>query len=395
MSTSSRRTAKTVNEPCGALFNPALRITLTLGRSTRRPSGVLRNGVAALVVFLTFLVAVPARCEDSAEESTGSDRVVVQPRTGSGGNETLRGVIEESTGARITLREAGGRRVRVIPLSDYRVVELRTTFVPAHERGLAALARHDLSVAESELAESLDAESRRWVRREILAARVRIALVRDDQPLAARLFLSLYESDSTTPHLRLIPLKWTTGDPPENCVRPARDWLASTRPAARLVGASLLLERPDHAAEAIAALQSVAASEDRRLAELAAAQLWRPDLQAARLSDLQLERWEKRVSQLPVELRSGPAFLLGRAYSTRSQGELAAAWFLWPATVGGVECELAAQGLIEAGGCLARIGQSAEAIRLWREVQSRFPDSTWAQTAADRERREREAGAGP
>jgi tetratricopeptide (TPR) repeat protein len=325
----------------------------------------------------------------------GGDRVVVRPRLGTGGHQTLRGVIEDSTGARITLREAGGRRVRVIPLSDYQVVELRTTFVPAHERGLAALARRDLPAAESALAEALDDESRRWVRREILAARVRIALVQDNQPLAARLFFSLYESDSTTPHLTLIPLKWTAGDPPTESVRPARDWLASTQLAAQLVGASLLLEHPEYRAEAVKTVQSVAAGEDRRLAELAAAQLWRPDLQAARLSDLQLQRWEQRVSQLPPELRSGPAFLLGRAYSTRSQGELAAAWFLWPATVGGVEGELAAQGLIEAGGCLARIGQSAEAIRLWREAQSRFPDSTWARAAADRERLERETGAGP
>jgi tetratricopeptide (TPR) repeat protein len=393
MSTSSRPSAN----PSPPLDRSSSHIREHRARSTNlftdRFPGLWRW--ASLILLL--LAPVPTQGEEPVEAGSGGggDRVVVRPRLGTGGHQTLRGVIEDSTGARITLREAGGRRVRVIPLSDYQVVELRTTFVPAHERGLAALARRDLPAAESALAEALDDESRRWVRREILAARVRIALVQDNQPLAARLFFSLYESDSTTPHLTLIPLKWTAGDPPTESVRPARDWLASTQLAAQLVGASLLLEHPEYRAEAVKTVQSVAAGEDRRLAELAAAQLWRPDLQAARLSDLQLQRWEQRVSQLPPELRSGPAFLLGRAYSTRSQGELAAAWFLWPATVGGVEGELAAQGLIEAGGCLARIGQSAEAIRLWREAQSRFPDSTWARAAADRERLERETGAGP
>ena len=326
-----------------------------------------------------------------ADDPTTLERVVVRPRgEPSAPTTTYTGEIEESLGTRVVVREQSGRRVRNLSLDEYEVVELAARLSEKHRQGVAAFGAGDWGAAETALADALETEPRRWVRREILVVRCRVALAREDHLGACTHFLKVYESDPATPSLRLIPLKWTGGAGDPAVVRAARDWIDAPSAIARLMGASHLLEEPGRSEEAVATLSLLSRHDDRRIATLAGLQLLRRDLAGNTLSDLQLERRRQQVWSLGDDFRGGASFLLGRALAARSQAEAAAAAFLWPATTGRAEGELAARGLLEAGSELNQVGQTGDAIRLWREVVARFPKTSWSQEAADLERQARE-----
>lgn len=327
----------------------------------------------------------------AADDPAAMERVVVRPRgEPAAATTTYAGEIEDALGTRIVVREQSGRRVRNLSLDEYEVVELVARFSEKHRQGVTAFAAGDWVTAEASLAEALDAEQRRWVRREILLLRCRVALAREDHLGACTHFLKVFESDPTTPALRLIPLKWTAGTADPAVARAAKGWIDAPSAIARLMGASHLLEEPGRSDEAVATLSLLARHDDRRIATLAGLQLLRRDLTGNPLSDLQLDRRRQQVWSLVDEFRGGASFLLGRALAARSQSEAAAAAFLWPSTTGRAEGELAARGLIEAGIALHQVGQTGDAIRLWREAVARFPKTSWSQEASELERQARE-----
>lgn len=322
---------------------------------------------------------------DSSEE-----RVVVRPRGDStAAATTFAGEIDDATGTRIVLREPTGRRVRNLSLEEFDVVEIVARLSEGHRTGLSAFTAGDWSAAETALAVAQEAESRRWVRREILTLRCRIALAREDHLAACTHFLKVYESDPTTPQLRLIPLKWTSGATDAAVARAARMWIDAPQAVGRLMGASHLLDDPTRGNEAVATLTLLSRHDDHRIAVLASWQLFRRELSIGPIADLSLDRRRQQVLNLAADVRPGPSHLLGRALAARSRSESAAAAYLWTATTGGAEGELAARSLLEAGVALNKVAQTGDAIRLWREAATRFPKTSWAQEATDLEQQAR------
>ncbi|MFN0056321.1 MAG: tetratricopeptide repeat protein [Planctomycetales bacterium] len=313
-----------------------------------------------------------------AANADAQDRVVLR-RGGFSGRITASGTIEDYTGTEITLRAVPGDAVRRYPSAE--VVAIETQQTEPHERGLALLGEQRIEEALREFELALKKEPRAWMRREILALLVQNSSRRGDMAAAGSRFLALLKSDPTTRHFRLIPLTWDGAALAAGVRGEAKTWLSGKVEAARLMGASWLLEDAESSMAAKAALRELATSTDKRIQALAQMQAWRRDVALGQLSELQLTRWQERVDALPVELKGGPSFLLGRAYAQRHDYELAAATWLWLPLVDDHDVRLTARACLEAGIALHKVGQRAEAHSLFREVRRRFADTESAEEA--------------
>jgi tetratricopeptide (TPR) repeat protein len=153
----------------------------------------------------------------------------------------------------------------------------------------------------------------------------------------------------------------------------------------------LLLRDPSSEAPAREALRKLSKSTDRRIQALAQFQLWRNEVAAGAVNELQIVHWQNRVDELPSSLRGGPCYLLGRAYAGRRDYEMAAAAYLWLPLVDDTDYRLAARACLEAGLALARIGQQAEAQALFYETNRRFVSTSAADEAGELLRQARES----
>lgn len=308
------------------------------------------------------------------------DKVVLQ-RGGLGGRMTISGAVEEYTGEQVVIRGDSKEPPRTYPGSE--VIEIQTTRTASHTRGLERLADGDVSEAVRELETALKKEPRAWVRRDVLATLVRCRLRQGDYVAAANRFLVLYQSDATTRHFGLIPLVWA----PEPISREARDearsWMAGAVEPARLIAASLLYDDPDWGKQARAELKRLSSSADPRVRVLAQMQAFRGEVATGNPGALQVSNWQRRIDELPDDLRCGPMYLLGRAYAARHDYELAAATLLWMPLIDDHDYRLAARACLEAGVALEKIGQRAEARTLFLEVAVRFAEAPFADEARE------------
>jgi signal peptidase II len=325
-----------------------------------------------VLIFAGLLVAAGAR------SAPGQDKVVL--RHGNlGGKMTISGTVEDYTGEQITIRDESGKTRRVYPGSE--VIEIETTRSLPHTRGLESLADGQVEQAIAELETALKNEPRAWVRRELLATLVRSGLRRGDYASAGDRFLLLVKSDPTTRYFGIIPLIWAPESISRETREEARSWMAGTLEPGRLIGASLLADDPDWGKDARAEIKRLSSSGDPRVRMLAQVQAFRAEVAAGNLSRMQLAQWQRRVDELPEDLRAGPCYLLGRAYSVRHDYELAAATLLWVSLVDDHDFRLAARACLEAGLALDKIGQHAEANTLFSEVRVRFAGTPFADEA--------------
>ncbi len=323
--------------------------------------------VAALL-FLIWLS--PALAED---------KVVLQLE-GSTSQVTLGGTIMDYTGSALSILLRSGGTPKSYPAAQ--VIQVRTSQGEAHQQGLKLFAEKHIGEASVAFQRAMAIEKRTWVRREILALRIRCALWMSDYSAAATQFLSLVNSDPETRHFKLIPLRWTPTRLDAGTKNNAGVWLSAENEVARLIGASLLLNDQRYGEAAESELRLLAASSDPRVRYLARAQAWRPQLRATDISHLILARWAAQIKTMPEELRGGPYYLLGRGHMLRRENELAATAFLWIPLVYDFDHQLAARACLEAADALAAIGQTDEATTLFREVQQDYADTTFAQEAA-------------
>lgn len=326
--------------------------------------------------LLNFCVAI---CVVAAASGVlAQDKVVLQ-RPNLSSRLTISGLVEDYTGVEVSIRTEAGEPPRTYPSAE--VIEVQTVQIEAHTQGLKLLAEGQVDEAIRELETARKKELRTWVRREILAAIVRSGLRRGDYVLAGSRFLALVKSDPTTRHFRTIPLAWA----PETISHDARDearlWIQGPVEAGRLIGASLLYDDAESGPEARGVLKKLASSTDSRIRSLAQMQAWRAEVFGGNPGRLQTAQWQRRVDELPEDLRAGPAYLLGRAYAMRHDYELAAATLLWLPLIDDHDFRLAARACLEAAAALEKIGQHAEARTLLNEVTQRFADTPFADEA--------------
>jgi len=320
--------------------------------------------LAALV--LAGFTAGGSRC------ALAQDRVVVLNES-TGSRMTYNGVVEEYNGRELVLRPAVGQGLRQFPAKQ--VLEVRTVRVRSHEDGRRLLADHRGREAAVALDQAFKDESRRWVRRDILALLIRCSLFEGDYRLAGTRFLLLVGNDPETRHYGLIPLAWRPGRVGPGLVSEAREWRSRGSDTASLLAASHLLNDSKWRPTARNDLKRLASSTDRRVRSLATALLWRPSVESGRVSPSELAGWNRQLRTMPEPLRGGPYYLIGRAHASRFEHEPAAAAFLRTSLVYDHDHHLAARATREAALALLECGRDRAAVTLIRDLQVRFPDS--------------------
>ena len=307
------------------------------------------------------------------------DQVILQTE-GTSSRLTLPCQIVDYTGERITVQFKGGPTQKTYPSEQ--VVEVRTAWLESHELGRKLLAERKLDDAAKALQSALVVEKRGWVQREILASLIRCSLRSGDRASAGTRFLKLLDSDRTTRHFGLIPLVWASEQVPGAAKAQARIWLTTQESdTARLLGASLLLDDANLGETAAQELLALQRGTDDRVRSLAQAQSWRLKLRALEISDLELNRWDTRLREMPATLRGGPSYLLGRGWAMRREHDRAATSLLWVTLMDDSDPRLAARASVEAAESLKRLGQPDDARRLLQDIATRFPDTEFGEAA--------------
>lgn len=310
---------------------------------------------------------------------SAQDRAILQPSGNSASRIILRGTVEDYTGKQLRIRLNNGQPPRAYPAEA--VIKVETQQTREHQRGQQLFDERKIAEAATELEAALVREDRAWVRRDILALLVRCALHDGQYVRAGSRFLALIQSDRTTRHFSLIPLAWAPIELTAELRSEAETWLRSEEPVARLMGASFLVVDPQRREAAEGALNLLCSNPDRRVRELAQAQVLRLKLQKTELNRLELERWQVRIEEMPEDLRGGPYYVLGRAHLARRELERSAALMLWVPLVYDHDRHFAARACLEAARSLGVIGQQEAAAALYVELTDRFAGTPSAREA--------------
>ena len=335
---------------------------------------LMRVSTHAVLVIITAIAFV------ATSDLSAQDHVVLQLEAQSG-RLIVPCQILDYTGKTITVQLKSGTNQRTYPSEQ--VIEVRTAWLDAHERGRKQLAERRVEDAVKSFQEALVSEPRIWVRREILSSLVRCALRQGDRATAGTRFLMILESDRTTRHFGLIPLVWAPESVSGSAKSQARVWISQQdSDAARLLGASLLLEDSQLGESVQQELAALQRSSDERVRQLAQAQSWRLKLRTLEASDLELQRWDDRIQKMPTSFRAGPSYLLGRGWAMRREHDRAATALLWLPLMDDTDPRLAARAGYEAAESLRRLGQTADARRVMQEIATRFPDTEFGEAAS-------------
>jgi tetratricopeptide (TPR) repeat protein len=316
----------------------------------------------AIALLLIFSAALPAQ-----------DTVYLSKN--GGGRTKISGRIVDYGGMGLSLELPGGRSL-TYPAAE--VTKIETKYTPEQIAGDQALQQGRWKDALVQFQKAMESEPRRWVRRQLVARWVECYQALGQPDRAGEAFLLLLRDDPQTLYFACIPLAWLPRQPDPRTEQLAGQWMARPEPAAVLLGASHLLSTSQRAA-ALDRLKKLATDADRRVALLAAAQIWRTEL--SRADDDALARWDRTIEKLPEPLRAGPYYVLGSARLQRQHYQQAALAFLRLPILHSHHRALAAQALLEAGQAAEHFDPSA-AVRLYRELLEKYPDQQRAVTEA-------------
>jgi tetratricopeptide (TPR) repeat protein len=352
--------------------NSPLAVSRTVCKASLQLSrcGIIVGGVlaAACAVF------IPSAHADTKQTDTVhfSERGTVRQ---------VKGTITDFNGQGMRILSPSGQE-RVISAENVTRIETRRT--PAQRAArLAAKAGQNAKAASTyyRLLQSA-AESRGWVRREILNELV-LALRADGKYFqASKVFLALLGEDPGTPYFNAIPLVWTGGRTllPQ-AESTAIEWLGSQRAAERFLAGSLLLGSKN-AQQAERVLEALKDSKREPMASLAAAQLLRLRLPQATEKDIQACR--QTINRLPLSLRGGPYYILGKLYAARGKNREAAVAAMRVPILYSEDPNLAAESLLTAGKSMIQSGLVEDGQRIYSELINTYPQSTAANDAKQR-----------
>jgi tetratricopeptide (TPR) repeat protein len=305
-----------------------------------------------------LLSLTAAAAEDIVIAASASDPAVRVRRTGE---------IVDYTGIELKLRTTLGT-VERIPAG--RVKEIQSTWLIEHEAGRVAHTKGEPDEAIARLVEAKALERRPWAERQIRADLVTVYLEAGRIEDAGDEFLAIVARDPETMHFAIMPIAWRAAPPVAAIERHATGWLENAQsPVARVLGASWLLAGPTRAA-AIAELEKLAESGDPRIAGLAAIQLWRTKLVAAKPAEI--AAWKSHLEKLPAEIQAAGWYVLGELHARAGQHEVAALAYLRVPLVFRTQRAMAADALLAAGEQLEKMSQHEQAAGLYREILRDF-----------------------
>ncbi len=312
------------------------------------------------------------------DSSCAQDKIEVRPDHHVG-QATLPCTILDFTQSEIKVKLLPSGTVKIYPSSQ--IVKVHTPQTEQHQQGLEQLNNEEYKKAIDSFSEALNIENRLWVRREILALMTKAALALGDNLKAAHRFQIMVENEPDARSFDLIPLDWDIKETLSPARNAAHNWLTEQDEVKQLIGASILLTAPDYQAQAEAALRSLATSPHVNIQQLARSQLWRLRLRAGDISLMELQRWERNLNQIPEHLRAGPHFLLGIGYAMLERHGQAAASFLWIPLADNSNPQLSAEASLKAADSILAMGQTNNALRLYRETAARYSKSPARQMA--------------
>jgi hypothetical protein len=270
-----------------------------------------------------------------------------------------------------------GDREQKIPFAQ--IVEVRTALEPLAATGDQLLAERKYELAFEAYGKGLEASTPAWMRRRLLAGRIKSAVPMEAWSQAADDFLAMVASDPRTQYFGVIPLNWTSSHADAAVVRRIPTWLKSNNRLERLIGASLGLTDLNRDA-ALKVLQNLSSDDDPRIAALAQAQLWRVETKFERAV---LTRWTTQVNSMPEDLRAGPHFVLGYAWA-QVDPEQAVLQLMRVPVLYGERFDLAARALLQAAELLLKLNRADEARIVLQEIVDRHEASGEADAAAER-----------
>jgi len=343
------------------------------------PNPFVAAFLQAAFTIAVFLVSQRASCDEPRFRSdlpfAGTDTISVLNERGK--QQVLGGRIEDISAETLTLRRSGRANIELFRMSD--ITELSFAKTSAWETGL----RHQLNAEHRQALEYFDkalkTEDRLWAWNELQASAAKTCIALGDRLAAVQRIEEIFDRDRQTHHVWILPLVWDARLPEtERIESPAAD-LNSASVIRQLVAASALLDNPTYRVSAEAKLERLRRGvASKRITELAEAQLWRLYLLDPSEKRPLLAQWQDRVSQLPVNARSGPQFVVGRLLAKQHQYDSAALAFLWMPLVSSVDPALSAQSLSEGISCLQLAGRYNEAKVLLAELQQRYPQTSAA-----------------
>lgn len=311
------------------------------------------------------------------------DVVLVSP--GKSGGQPLRktGVITDYTGIELRLSSAAGRE-ETIPTQ--RVVEIQTTWTPAHQSADALRLEGKLEEAAGAYKQAKRDEPRAWARRKIMSELVSCYAEMGKWDIAGDEWLAIVSSDSTTQFYDVMPLAWRAFPPDAALETRATAWMKGRQYSpATILGASWLLASGKRS-EALVVLEGLASSTqkngDARIAALAQIQTWRTKIVGVKLEEVQ--RWQSTVRQMPAEIQASGWYVVGEGFARLDQPEPAALAYLRVPLVHGSQRMMAADALVAAGKQLEKLARPQQAADLYREVSAVYSLAPAADEARSR-----------
>lgn len=330
--------------------------------ATLRTMGRSRTTTPTHAALLLALVIAPSNVRPAL-----ADRVTLAPADPGGREYSVEGAIADYRGDALVLRLGGGG-TKSYPTR--RVVRIETDWPAGHTDAQRSMGQRDWPRAIGLLTAAGRAEQRPWARRAILVDLLRCRLAAGQWRAAGELLITIDADDPKTLAWRFAPLPWFASD----AVGPddARQWLARSDEAARLLGAAWLLNTSQRGA-AQAELRSLARSRRPAIATLAECQLWR--LSIVRADESQADRWASRLKSIPSHLTAGPQHLLAQAYLRQKRYDEAALAALEAPLTGRAPHRLAARGLLLAAKATQSAGHQAEPRLLLTEITRDYADT--------------------
>jgi hypothetical protein len=346
-----------------------MRMSLLVTDSISRLEAWLKNCRPGIASWwgLTCVVALAGFLPGNGRLASAEDRITYRSTSGLE-TRTRAGTIEgyENGEFQFLVQEGG-----VLKVPANRVLGLEFEGPEEWQKGLQAWHRGHWQEAFDLMVKAYRTEQREWAKLEMQALIIRCAYATGRYGLACQGYLQLVEDDPQTRHFQTIPLCWQRGDNDANLIRNAEGWLVSSVPLERLLGASWLMTTARQP-EALEVLAELSGSQDERLAVLAKAQSWRPLV--PRADQTELAAWRRTTNAIPLDLQSGPRWLIAQVASRIAGDDRAAIDFLKVAVDVHAQEGLRAEALLGAARQL-RETQPQEADQLLKELQDQFSES--------------------
>lgn len=313
-----------------------------------------------LVGFCTIVLHAPDILADTVLYRAGKR----------GGQVAITGKILDYNSQKMTFRL--NRPDTINELDQKQILAFDAFYLKTHQQAVKQMEKREFEKAIQSIKQALIAESRPWVRRELMALAVECAVNLEQWSTAASQYVAMKKSDPLSRNLDIIPLQWRAGKLSDEDRLFAIRELTSSDLTSRLITASWLLQLPDWKPRAEKVLKELLYAPDADLRNLARCQLWRIRLASGNLSDGDLSRWENQLHKLPDSYWAGPMFLLAQGYEKQVQLDLAAARFLWLTIIDSRNISLTNEATLRAANNLESLGQIDSGNQLREEAKQRF-----------------------